>query len=271
MNIFVLDEDPIKAAEYHCNKHVVKMILESAQMLCTVHWMYLEQEVKKLNPDFNNRSIVSSGKTFKIERKNTRIKDRVAFILKHTDPNRIPPYKMTHVKHPCTIWSGTNYSNYIWHLQLARALCNEYTKRYKKVHKTEAVIEWLENNVPPGIPVEPRSPFAVAIKNSDIRIIDRSTMMECNSKSLNGRTKEMVKAMGTKSACVVNEQGEYISNFPSLAIANAPEPKYREYFVYYDVVASYRNYYIKEKSRFAKWEPKTSIPEWYKEGLNEEQ
>ena len=51
MNIFVLDEDPIKAAEYHCNKHVVKMILESAQMLSTVHWVYLEQEVKKLNPD----------------------------------------------------------------------------------------------------------------------------------------------------------------------------------------------------------------------------
>ena len=29
MNIFILDEDPKKAAEYHCDKHVVKMILES--------------------------------------------------------------------------------------------------------------------------------------------------------------------------------------------------------------------------------------------------
>ena len=36
MNIFVLDNDPRRAAEYHCDKHVVKMILESAQMLCTV-------------------------------------------------------------------------------------------------------------------------------------------------------------------------------------------------------------------------------------------
>jgi len=36
MNIFVLDKDPAKAAEYLCDKHVVKMVLESAQILCSV-------------------------------------------------------------------------------------------------------------------------------------------------------------------------------------------------------------------------------------------
>ena len=36
MNIFVVDEDPEVAARQLCDKHVVKMILESAQMLCTV-------------------------------------------------------------------------------------------------------------------------------------------------------------------------------------------------------------------------------------------
>ena len=36
MNIFVLDKDFRKCARYHCDKHVVKMILESAQILCTV-------------------------------------------------------------------------------------------------------------------------------------------------------------------------------------------------------------------------------------------
>ena len=35
MNIFVLDTDPQTAARLMCNKHVVKMILESAQMLCS--------------------------------------------------------------------------------------------------------------------------------------------------------------------------------------------------------------------------------------------
>ena len=37
MNIFYLDECPKKAAKLQYNKHVVKMILESAQMLCTAH------------------------------------------------------------------------------------------------------------------------------------------------------------------------------------------------------------------------------------------
>lgn len=35
MNIFILSEDPIEAAQFQCDKHVVKMILESAQMLCS--------------------------------------------------------------------------------------------------------------------------------------------------------------------------------------------------------------------------------------------
>lgn len=37
MNIFLLDNDPRVAAAYHCDKHVVKMILESAQLLCAAH------------------------------------------------------------------------------------------------------------------------------------------------------------------------------------------------------------------------------------------
>ena len=36
MNIFVLDQNPQLAAQYHCDEHVIKMILESAQMLSTV-------------------------------------------------------------------------------------------------------------------------------------------------------------------------------------------------------------------------------------------
>lgn len=36
MNIFVLDPDIETCARYHSDRHVVKMILESAQMLCTV-------------------------------------------------------------------------------------------------------------------------------------------------------------------------------------------------------------------------------------------
>ena len=37
VNIFVLSEDPVEAAQMQCDKHVVKMILESGQMLCAAH------------------------------------------------------------------------------------------------------------------------------------------------------------------------------------------------------------------------------------------
>jgi len=47
MNIFVLNRDPAKAAQDQCDKHVVKMILESAQMLCTAH--------RELDGDFCDR------------------------------------------------------------------------------------------------------------------------------------------------------------------------------------------------------------------------
>lgn len=39
MNIFVLDTDPLKAAEYHNNKHCVKMSLESTQLLSNALWL----------------------------------------------------------------------------------------------------------------------------------------------------------------------------------------------------------------------------------------
>lgn len=37
MNIFYLHENPMIAAQHHCDKHVVKMILETALMLSTAH------------------------------------------------------------------------------------------------------------------------------------------------------------------------------------------------------------------------------------------
>ena len=39
MNIFYLDRDTTKCARYHNDKHVVKMILETAQLLCGAHWV----------------------------------------------------------------------------------------------------------------------------------------------------------------------------------------------------------------------------------------
>jgi len=46
MNIFVLDENPIIAAQFHCDKHVVKQILETAQMLVTTYKTHTTQDIK---------------------------------------------------------------------------------------------------------------------------------------------------------------------------------------------------------------------------------
>ena len=39
MNLFYLDEDLDKSAQYHVDKHIVKMPLEAAQLLCTAVWV----------------------------------------------------------------------------------------------------------------------------------------------------------------------------------------------------------------------------------------
>ena len=60
MNIFYLDEDPKLAAIYQYNKHVVKMILESAQMLCTAHHVIMgdDADVPYKNTHKNHPSTI---------------------------------------------------------------------------------------------------------------------------------------------------------------------------------------------------------------------
>lgn len=54
MNIFALDLDPQKAAQYHCDKHAVKMILESAQMVSTIFDKYQNHQDYMIKPCFQN-------------------------------------------------------------------------------------------------------------------------------------------------------------------------------------------------------------------------
>ena len=130
MNIFVLDRDPKVAATFHCNKHVVKMILEAGQMLCTAHWSHLLKSQGKSMSDFK------------------RVRDAQAWLFENTDVSKQPPWKMSHTRHPCTIWTAENVSNYFWHVSLGESLLSEYTRRYSKHHKSEPVLEWLRENIP---------------------------------------------------------------------------------------------------------------------------
>lgn len=99
MNIFVLDYNPEKAAKMQCDKHVVKMPLETAQLLC---------------------SAFKQGEA---------------------------PYKRTHYNHPCAIWTRYSKENFLWLVKHGVALCDEYTFRYGKVHKSKAVILWCLKHI----------------------------------------------------------------------------------------------------------------------------
>jgi hypothetical protein len=80
------------------------------------------------------------------------------------DPDGLPPtaYKKTHPNHPCSIWIRESVENYRWLSDLGLALCNEYTYRYEKRHKTQDHLEWLSTNIPP-LPKIERTKFRMAM------------------------------------------------------------------------------------------------------------
>lgn len=142
MNIFILDKDPVIAAQMQCDKHVVKMIVESAQMLSTVH-RYLD------------------GDEFISISKNGR---KIKRWCHWTDT--VPPihlYKSVMINHPCTIWSWRSLDNYIWHCEHSLALCAEYTHRYGKIHKTQRILEWCDVNYPYNLYSRGLTEFAQAM------------------------------------------------------------------------------------------------------------
>lgn len=113
MNIFFIHKEPRQAARWQCDKHVVKMILESAQMLSTV--------------------LRANG-----------VED---------DDCPVKLYRSTHAKHPSTLWAGETRTNYEWLCTHALELCAEYTRRYDRRHASQDLLEWcptLSHRIPAG-------------------------------------------------------------------------------------------------------------------------
>ena len=144
MNIFILDENIDKCAQYHCDKHIIKMILESAQLLCTAHWInkYVGHIPRKLE-----------SKEWEEVRKH-----------KGNEPRDFP-YLPTMHNHPCSIWVRESKDNYEWLWQLADALNEEYGYRYggkshKSMHEVIAHLPELD------IPRLGLTPFALAMPDS---------------------------------------------------------------------------------------------------------
>ena len=110
MNIFVTDSCPIQSARNLPDKHIVKMPLETCQMLAIIYsdWYY------------------GVGKLYKSDG---------------------TPYRTAHGafrNHPCTQWAAANQYNLAWLIRHGYALCDEYTQRYGKVHTCLDVISQAE-------------------------------------------------------------------------------------------------------------------------------
>ena len=106
MNIFVTNRCPVQSARNLPDKHIVKMPLETCQMLSIIYsdWYY------------------GVGKLYKSDG---------------------TPYRTEHGafrNHPCTQWAAANQHNLSWLIVHGLALCTEYTARYHKVHTCHAVL-----------------------------------------------------------------------------------------------------------------------------------
>jgi hypothetical protein len=129
MNIFVLDLDPVKAARMHCDKHVPKMCVEAAQMMASA--------LRRHGATDEQMPLTKSG----------------------------TPYKGGYKHHPCTIFAGDSYANFMWLADHALELCNEYFQRFGKVHACHYPINFMRdmNIIDKVIPKGKLTPFAQAM------------------------------------------------------------------------------------------------------------
>lgn len=97
MNVFYLDRDVTKCARYHGHRHHTKMILESAQMMSTVHWIADPDHARELH----EKGVI---------------------------------YKKTHINHPCVRWAAGSVSNWMYLKSLCKALNDEGKRRTKNIY-----------------------------------------------------------------------------------------------------------------------------------------
>jgi hypothetical protein len=86
-----------EAARAHVNRHVLKMVVETYQLLSAAHWMIDPAAAAQLP----------------------------AGVL----------CKLTQYNHPCAVWVRAHPNNYQWLASLGLALCAEYTRRFATVRR----------------------------------------------------------------------------------------------------------------------------------------
>lgn len=122
MNLFYLDENLDACAEAHVDKHIVKMPLEAAQLLCTAIWV---DSVIGFVPRALNKEETRELNSLKSNIKSLPMEERP-----------LTPYLPMMYNHPCTIWTRSSLDNFEWVHCYANALNDEYYYRYGRQHKS---------------------------------------------------------------------------------------------------------------------------------------
>lgn len=125
MNIFFLSRKASRAARWHCDKHVVKMILETTQLLYTAHWVLA----------------AAAGRLPDLSRAPTLV----------SNPKQHGYLSIHNPKHPSAIWVRESLEHYRWLCELGMALCEEFRYRFggpTKAHSCEEHIYWLYAHPP---------------------------------------------------------------------------------------------------------------------------
>ena len=130
MNIFYLHPNTKTCAQHHCDKHVVKMIIEYAQLMSTAHR-------------------VLDGKLYVDKTANNRRIKRWSLPHQHMED---VVYKASHVNHPSGKWCRMTKENYGYLYSLWIELCKEYTHRYGRKHLTQEKLEHILVNTPKNMP-----------------------------------------------------------------------------------------------------------------------
>lgn len=108
MNIFHLSNCPVESAVWQHDKHVVKMTLETAQLLSQAVRL-----VPEWQPFFNRKSV----------------------------------YRITHQHHPSARWTRRSVPNLYWLCKHGIALADEYSHRFWRRHKSAAIIHHIADKI----------------------------------------------------------------------------------------------------------------------------
>jgi hypothetical protein len=155
MNLFFLDANPVKAAQAHADKHVVKMLLEACQLLYTAHWVIFYPHLLEYR----------APSKLALVQKFLAIPDSIRTAPPSLSRPEEPGFRPCHIHHPCAKWVRECATNYKMAAELAIALAEEFRYRYPKkgAHECEKHAHWLLTNLPIYMEDGPATPIIQAM------------------------------------------------------------------------------------------------------------